>query len=84
MFDFGTHISGFFSEINETNNIAEYNISDYFTYVNNGKNVEFEGSQPPTVGNFVKGDRCINKTIVGGGIKSWIYSGTEWLSEGTY
>lgn len=84
LFDFGTHISGFFSEINETNNIAEYNISDYFTYVNNGKNVEFEGSQPPTVGNFVKGDRCINKTIVGGGIKSWIYSGTEWLSEGTY
>ena len=38
----------------------------------------------PTVGTWVKGDRIINGWLRTGGIKSWIYSGAEWLSEGTF
>lgn len=82
LYDFGTHICGHPTESRTSGNIDDFNIVSNFKRI--GNNVEFTSSSTPSYGTFLKGDRCINSSIASGNIKSWIYDGTNWLSEGTY
>lgn len=63
-------------------------INDYNECANYIKNqdgtVTVMMSSTPTIGKWTKGDRIINSWLRTGGVKSWIYSGKEWLSEGTF
>lgn len=82
LYDFGTHICGYPTESRTSGDIDDFNIVSNFKRI--GNNVEFTSSSIPSYGTFIKGDRCINSSIASGSIKSWIYDGTNWVSEGSY
>ena len=82
LFDFGTHINGNHTENRTSGAIDDFNTVSNFKRI--GNNVEFTASSTPLYGTFTKGDRCINSSISSGNIKSWIYDGEDWVSEGEY
>ena len=82
MYDFGTHIIGYATESRTAGAIDDFNTVTNFKRI--GNNVEFTASATPSYGTFVKGDRCINSTISSGNPRSWVYDGTNWVSEGNY
>ena len=84
IFDTGTHTMGVKVSDRTPAGIDEFNFVEKARTINNGKNVEFVADNLPTTGVFTKHDRCINSNISTGQIKSWVYNGTEWISEGTY
>lgn len=83
LLDNGVLVNGDKWQYRDVGGIDSYNDCDSYTKNQDGT-VTVKMSKIPTFGKWKKGDRIINSTIKTGGIKSWIYNNTEWLSEGTF
>ena len=77
--DFGSNIMGCQWQGRTESAIDSYNNVTGFRYINNNKNIEFYSSSKPTVGSFVKGDRCINTSFQELGTSGSKYIIKEWL-----
>ena len=77
--DFGSNIMGCQWQGRTESAIDSYNNVTGFRYINNNKNIEFYSSSKPSVGSFVKGDRCINTSFQELGISGSKYIIKEWL-----
>ena len=77
--DVGSNIMGCQWQDRTESAIDSYNNVTGFRYINNNKNIEFYSSSKPTVGSFVKGDRCINTSFQELGTSGSKYIIKEWL-----
>lgn len=83
LIDNGISVNGnVWEEIDTTNATGDYNACTSYQKINN--NVIVESTAIPTKGTWTKGDKVINTNIATGNNKGWIYTGSEWISLGTY
>jgi hypothetical protein len=83
MYDRGTFVNGTKWEDRAEADIDTYLSPSSFIQNQDGT-VTIWADTTPTVGTWQKRDRIFNNNIASGNVKSWVFNGTSWISEGTY
>lgn len=83
IYDRGNHVNGIKWENRTTGDIDEYFTVSIYNQNQDGT-VTVWANSTPSVGTWKKRDRIYNNNITAGNVKSWVYDGTSWISEGTY
>ena len=83
IYDVGNYVNGTKWEERLGSEIDNYfSVSEYEQ--NQDGTVTVWANTTPTVGTWKKRDRIINNNIASGNVKSWVFNGISWISEGTY
>ncbi len=83
IYDRGNHVNGTKWENRTVGEIDTYFSVSIYNQNQDGT-VTVWANTTPTIGTWKKRDRIYNNNIAVGNVKSWVYDGTSWISEGTY